>query len=82
MICIQLKTADQEIDMKQGDFHDRYNFYMDYCVISPSVFLLDTIVRRGKLHIFSPLHQLAEVTGLYEFLVSQTLNREKLFCLF
>ena len=40
MLCMQLNTADEAIDMIQGDFYERYNFYTDSCAISPSAFLL------------------------------------------
>ena len=35
---VQFKTANQAIDMIQGHFYERYNFYMDSCAISPSAF--------------------------------------------
>ena len=36
---MQLETADQAIDIIEGDFYERYNFYMYSCVISPLAFL-------------------------------------------
>ena len=38
-IYMELQTAYRAIGMIQGDFYERYNFYMDSCAISLSPFL-------------------------------------------
>ena len=45
---MQVKTADQAIDMIQGHFYGRYNFYTDSCAISSSAFMFSLCLHGMK----------------------------------